>query len=497
MPEDPNLFLFVIAYFTEVEKLKEFSAGSLISLLIIMLCALIIPIITSRIKTIQIPVVVGEILIGILLGKSGFNIISPSLWLEFLSFFGFAFLMFSSGLEIDFEHLIHPDIKDEVKKHKERHKDDLDHHWWHMRGITYDELDLDHKPLLLGVIIFGFVIALCFLFTFILEVLASEMQNNLFNLILIFDPPKPLGLINAHYFDLFYLALVLTTTSVGVVFPTLSELGLAESDYGLRIIISAIIADFASMMLITTFIIIHTTGIALELLLLPMIFIIAFTAFQIMKILKKSPKWHSRLAVMNTETYELKITGAIFLLLIFVVLSELLGVEMILGAFLAGMIISLISPHEKSRELHSKLHAIGYGFTIPIFFITVGAKFEVNELFSSNESIFLLIMIISVAFLVKIIPNVIYHSRYQTVKDGIGSGILQSSRLTLLIAAASIGVEYYLIAPVLQEILIFTAILTAFISPISFSSFIKRKSVLDREELTKRIGSSKKPSEEN
>ncbi|NVM04034.1 MAG: cation:proton antiporter [Candidatus Helarchaeota archaeon] len=497
MPDNQGMTLFIIAYFAELEKLGEFSADSLFSLLLIMLCALIIPIITYRIKTIQIPVVVGEILVGIILGKSGLNIISSSLWLDFLAFFGFAFLMFYSGLEIDFEHLIHPDIKDEVKKHREKYKHDLDHHWWHIRGVSYDDLDLDHKPLLLGAIIFGFVIALSLLSIFVLALVFHDLTNNIFNLVPIIDPPNPLWFINAHHFDILFLTIVISTTAVGVVFPTLTELGIAESDYGLRILVSAIIADFASMMLMTTYIILQSSGIAFELLLLPMIFIIAFTVFQIMKILKKSPKWHSRLAVMDTETYELKITGAIFLLLIFVVLSELLGVEMILGAFLAGMIISLISPNEKSRELHSKLHAIGYGFAIPIFFITVGANFEVNELFSSNESIFLLILIILIAFIVKIIPNIVYHSRYQTVKDGIGSGILQSSRLTLLIAAASIGVEYFLIAPVIKEILIFTAILTAFISPITFSKFIKGKSEEDRKEITKRIGSSDESSKEN
>ncbi|MFX0139994.1 MAG: cation:proton antiporter [Candidatus Hodarchaeota archaeon] len=491
MADDPSSILFIIAYFAELEKLREFSADSLFSLLIIMFCALIIPIITYRIKTIQIPVVVGEILIGILLGKSGFNIISSSLWLDFLSFFGFAFLMFYSGLEVDFEHLIHPDIKDEVKKHREKYVHDLNHHWWHIRGITYDDLDLDHKPLLLGAIIFCFVIALSFLFIFLLALVFHDLSNNILNIVPIIDPPKPLGFINAHHFDVFYLTIVLSTTAVGIVFPTLSELGIAESDYGLRILVSTIIADFASMMLITTYIILYSSGIAFQLLLLPLIFVIAFTVFQIMKILKKSPKWHSHFAVMDTETYELKITGSIFLLLIFVVLSELFGIEMILGAFLAGMIISLISPHEKSRELHSKLHAIGYGFTIPIFFITVGINFEIKELFSSNESIILLIVIVVIAFLVKIIPNAVYHSRYQTVKDGIGSGILQSSRLTLIIAAASIGVEYFLIAPVIEEILIFIAILTASLSPITFSRFIKSKSESDRKELIKRIGSSK------
>ncbi|MHA1378201.1 MAG: cation:proton antiporter [Candidatus Helarchaeota archaeon] len=488
MATQQEIVVIIFAFFSELERVQEFSPHSLISLLVILACALIIPFITYKIKMFQIPVVVGEILVGIALGKSGFNIIEPSLWLEFLSFLGFAFLMFHSGIEVDFEHLVHPDVKKEVRKHKERHKDDLDHHWWHIRRVIYNELDLDHKPLLLGAIIFIFVISLSFALIFTLSFIADHLTN-IFDLQIFFEPPKPLGIINKYYFNAFFLSLVLSTTSVGIVFPTLAELGIAESDFGLRILVSAIIADFASMMLITTFIILYTSGIAFELLLLPMIFIIAFAAFQIMKIIKKSPKWHSRLAVLDTESYELKITGSIFLLLIFVVLAELLGVEMILGAFLAGVIVSLISPHEKSKELRSKLHAIGYGFTIPIFFITIGVNFEIKELFSSMESFFLLIVIIAVAYVVKIIPNVIYHSRYQSKKDGVSSGILQSSRLTLLIAAASIGLEYFLLSPIINEILILTAIITSTIGPITFSRYIKSINVDNKEKLVKKISS--------
>jgi len=465
------LFLIFIIN-SELKSLEHYSVESL---LLITICAFIVPIITYRIKkTIQIPVVLGEIIVGLIIGKSGMNIIKIGAWQDFLAFFGFAFSMFLSGLEVNFEHLIHPNIKAEVQKHKERHSDDLDHHWWHTKRMKFDFLEIDQKPILYGIIIYSVVTLLSFIFIFLLG-LCTQSLNNIFNMKLIFEPPDLFGVVFSQQFNVVYLALVLTTTSVSVVFPTLSTLGITETDYGMRILKSSIITNFVSMMCITIFIILHTKGITFELLLFPLIFIIALASFQIIKILKKYPKWYSILAVKKFSNVDLQITGSIFILLFIVFLSDSYGIEMILGAYFAGIIISSFIPYEKSVDLNSKLHALGYGLTIPIFFITIGINFRIDELFSSFESIFLLLIIIIVAFLVKIIPNIIYHSRFQTLKDGFGSGILQSSRLTLLVAAAYIGMKYLLIAPSIFEILILTVILTSTISPIIFTRLTKKK----------------------
>ena len=82
-------------------------AHSLEPLLVVVGAAMATGILMPRVQILRIPLVVGEILIGILLGKSGFHLIpdDPGPWLELMSLFGFAFLMFLSGLEIDFRSL--------------------------------------------------------------------------------------------------------------------------------------------------------------------------------------------------------------------------------------------------------------------------------------------------------------------------------------------------------------------------------------------------------
>ena len=77
-----------------------------IPLLLITGLALIVPILANRLRRFFIPIVVGEIFAGIVIGHSGFNLVEPSATLTFLAEFGFAYLMFLSGLEVDFDLLL-------------------------------------------------------------------------------------------------------------------------------------------------------------------------------------------------------------------------------------------------------------------------------------------------------------------------------------------------------------------------------------------------------
>lgn len=75
---------------------------SVLSLMVVVAIAFFVPLLLQRFKLKALPVVVAEIIAGIFVGKSGFNIIEPDMWLQVLSTLGFIFLMFLSGLEIDF-----------------------------------------------------------------------------------------------------------------------------------------------------------------------------------------------------------------------------------------------------------------------------------------------------------------------------------------------------------------------------------------------------------
>ena len=93
-------------------------AGSISSLVIVILAAFLTPILLHRFKLKMIPVVVAEIIIGLIIGKSGFDLVEESSWLETLSTLGFIFLMFLSGLEIDFSLFSNKGRKNKKKEKK-------------------------------------------------------------------------------------------------------------------------------------------------------------------------------------------------------------------------------------------------------------------------------------------------------------------------------------------------------------------------------------------
>ncbi|SDC26130.1 MULTISPECIES: monovalent cation:proton antiporter family protein [unclassified Candidatus Frackibacter] len=382
------------------------------SLVIITLLAFIVPITIEKVK-IPIPVVVGEILAGVIIGKSGLNLIEPGSWLKFLSEFGFAFLMFLSGLEVDFNL-----IKRATWQRKKNSK-------------------LIDGPLIIS--------ALVFLLTLIISFVIAKLF-------------VAANLLNSPWL----LTLIISTTSLAIVMPTLKEKEIINTKYGQQVLMSALLADFLTILMITIFVIVISSGPLHEILLIFVLFL-AFIFFHKAGILFSDSHIFDELA---HATSQIKVRATFALILIFIALAEKLGLEIILGAFLAGAIISLISDDEGSH-LNHKLDAIGYGFFIPIFFIMVGVKFNISTLFNTPNIWVFTICLILASYIVKLIPVLLFRRDYSW-RETLSAGFLLSSRLSLIIAASAIGLELEIINESINSAIILTAIFTCTASPILF-----------------------------
>jgi Kef-type K+ transport system membrane component KefB/Trk K+ transport system NAD-binding subunit len=395
---------------------------SFLSLLLVALLALVVPVITLHIRRVRIPTVVGEILAGIIVGKSGLDLVGEDPWLALLSTLGFAYLMFLSGLEIDFNAMIGQASQ--------------------VTGALRERL---RTPAALALVSFAITLPVAFL-------LALGL--------------KAAGLVQ----DPLLMGLILSTTSLGLVVPTLKERGDLRTRYGQSLLMAALVADFATMLLISVYVIFHTSGLTLEMLLVLVLLGAFLTAYRVLLLLQRHPPLENLFARVASAAGHIQTRGAFTIGLAFIALAEQLGVEAILGAFLGGALIALLS-EEGESPLREKLDAMGYGFFIPIFFIMVGVRFDLPALLSSPETLLLAPLLIVIAYAIKLASGLVFRLAYDW-RQTIGAGLLLSSRLSLIIAAAAIGVDLGAISPGINSVIILLAIVSCTASPLLFNRLV-------------------------
>ncbi len=400
---------------------------SFIPLLVVIGLAFLVPLMLSRVKGLVIPIVVGEIIAGMVIGKSGLRLVEDNFLLEVLAILGFAYLMFLSGLEIDFSEVSGRETAGRLSGFQR---------WF-------------SNPFVIGGTLFALTLTGSTAASFYL---------------------RSRGLID----DPWIMALILSTTSLGVVVPVLKERGLSSESLGQFILVSSLIADFASILLISVYVLLRSQGLTLDILLVLVLFIAFVAAYRMAYHLRRHLPAERIFEELSSATSQIRLRGSFALALVFIALAESLGIENILGAFLAGVIVSLLSEGE-GTILRQKLDAVGYGFFIPIFFIMVGVGFDLPALLSSRSALLLVPILLGIAYAVKFVPALIYRTRYSW-RETLAAGALLSSRLSLIIAAAAIGLQLGAISEAVNSAIILVAIITCTLSPIIFNRLVPEQS---------------------
>src|SRR5262249_52897568 len=91
-------------------------------------------------------------------------------------------------------------------------------------------------------------------------------------------------------------------------------------------------------------------------------------------------------AKMHTSA-QLPVRVSVRVLASLVILARQFGLDAILGALAAGVLVALASPGEHGEALRHKLEAIGFGFFVPIFFVTTGLRYDLHSLMSSGSAL--------------------------------------------------------------------------------------------------------------
>lgn len=274
-----------------------------------------------------------------------------------------------------------------------------------------------------------------------------------------------------------FMALVLTTTSLGLVLPILKEADVNRTAFGQTVLIAASLADFLTLFGITFFVLWREYGVNWHFVLpLPLFLGFALVLWAGRIWAWWNPRQASRL-LGAADAQELGVRLSLALLFLFVAVSQLVHLEPVLGAFMGGCVLSFV--FREKGQLENKLSALGFGFLIPIFFINVGLQFNLSHILAPARLLFTLKLLV-LALLVKIVPSLLLALRGVPLRGALQAGLLLSSRLTLIIAAASIGVEQGFLTPELKDAVVLLALLTCLTGPTLFK--LMQKAARRREE---------------
>jgi Kef-type K+ transport system membrane component KefB/Trk K+ transport system NAD-binding subunit len=384
------------------------------SLLVVLALAFFVPLLINRFKAL--PVVVGEIIAGLIFAQLGLLDPAESNTLTLFSNIGLAFLMFLAGLEIDIPAFF-KNGKDKNQKQK---------------------LSL---PALILII---------YAVTLLLGTGGSYLLTQ-------WGMPA----------NIILLTLIFGATSLGVVLPVLKNRGILHTNSGQAIFLGSTVDDLFTVILLTVYILFTQHGLNIQILSFLLILILFIVIARIGLQFFRLPRVVKLFDELSQATVQIKVRGAIVILLIFVVLAESLGVELILGAFLAGMLVSLFKSPQDDSLVH-KLEAFGFGLFVPIFFIVTGANLNIDALIANPQNLIFLPAILVISILVKLLPALLLKSRIGW-RSSIAAGFLLNTHLSIEVAIAVVGEQLGLLSPATSAAIIVFAIITVILMPLIFN----------------------------
>ncbi|KGP90702.1 sodium:proton antiporter [Pontibacillus chungwhensis BH030062] len=413
----------------------EHGSASVTSLVIVVIAAFLTPIILHRFRLKTIPVVVAEIIVGLIIGQSGFDLVNEGMWLETLSTLGFIFLMFLSGLEIDFSAFA-------GKKKKE----------------TLPSGGEAPNTLVVASSMFLFILVLSLGLSY-LFVLAGFIDN------------------------VFLMTLIISTISLGVVVPTLKDAQMLRSNIGQIVLLVTVIADLTTMILLAVFVSIYGGEESSSMWLLLILFGAGVAIYFVGKYFQN----RSFVETMSKGTIQIDTRAVFTIILILVGISETVGAENILGAFLAGVVVALLSPNQ---EMVKRLDSFGYGFLIPIFFVMVGVGINIPKLFQDPKILLLMPLLFVALVIAKMIPALILRKWYSW-KEVFATGSILTAKLSLVIAAATIGEKMGLISTRMEGALILVSVVSCLVAPVIFKKLYSHEEETEHVQQVAFIGSNR------
>jgi Kef-type K+ transport system membrane component KefB len=374
-------------------------------LLIVTAIAFAAPFVLGLFPGLRLPSIVLEIVAGIVVGPSVLGWVTVDTTIEVVSTVGLAFLLFLAGLEIDFARLRGPVLR---------------------------------------------LSALGYAVSFAIAVAVS------------------LGLSAGGLVDTpLLVAIVLASTSLGVLIPVLKDAGQSGSTLGQLVIAAGSIADFGAIILLSV-LFTGEGGTGATLLLIGCLLALAAVVLAVARGAERSRRIRADLVRLQDTTAQIRVRGAMVLLIAFAAIAQRLGLEVILGTFAAGAALTLIDRDRgmSHPQFRRKLEAMGFGLFIPVFFVSSGVAYDLDALVASASTLLMVPVFLAALLAVRGLPALLYR-RLLGGRQALVAGLLQATSLPFIVAATAIGRELGLIDAADAAALIAAGLLSVVILPVT------------------------------
>ena len=376
------------------------------SLVAVLAIAAAVPLILAAVPRVPVPGPVLEIVAGIVLGPAVLGVVKPDQAVRLVSTIGLAFLLFLAGLEIDVRRFRGPRARLAALALG------LSALLALIIGIALHAADVVESPLLVGII--------------------------------------------------------LMATSLGLIVPILEDAGLADRPVGQFAIAGASLGEVCPVVLLSLFFSGRATAVAPKLLLLSLLGVLVVLVVIAALRIERS-MWITRMINRLADTSaQIRVRLSLLLVVGLGAVATHLGFEAILGAFIAGAILRLVDADAEHKHplFHPKLDAIGYGFLIPVFFVTSGLTFNLSVLFSSASTLLLVPLFLLALLVVRGLPAAVYRSALGSIRDVAAVGLLQATSLPFIVAATTIGLQLHAIKPANAAALVAAGLFSVIIFPV-------------------------------
>jgi Kef-type K+ transport system membrane component KefB len=322
-----------------------------------------------------IPVVVLELVLGIVIGPQGFDIARLDPTTTLLGDLGLGMLFFFAGYEIDFDRI---------------------------KG----------RPLELAAMGWGISLILAYS---VGGVLASA------------------GII----ISFLYTGSAMATTAIGTLIPILSDAGEMRTSFGTYLLGAGAIGEFGPIMLVTLFL---STDHPIHEAVILILFIVLAVLTGLLAVRSAWRGWPLVERTFETSS-QLAVRLAVVLVFSLVALAAQLGLDLLLGGFVAGMITRIALRGREVSVFDSKLTAVGYGLLIPFFFVSSGMGFDLDALTSSVTAMLKVPMFAALFLIVRGVPALLLYRREMPLRDRFALAIYSATELPLVVAITTLAID--------------------------------------------------------